>query len=73
MKKWVGVVAGVAALGLAAAGSAQAQRYNWSGFYIGAHAGGAWSQLDFTYHNPFPDGAGLANSHDGGVVIWVNI
>lgn len=25
--------------------------YNWSGFYIGGHIGGAWSQSDWTFFN----------------------
>src|SRR3982751_3665652 len=30
---------------------APVQVYDWTGFYIGGHAGGAWAQSDWTFAN----------------------
>lgn len=46
------IVFGLAALGLAAAASpASAQRYDWGGWYLGAHGGWAQTNFDWTYPN----------------------
>ncbi|HUI94354.1 MAG TPA: outer membrane beta-barrel protein [Xanthobacteraceae bacterium] len=37
-----GVAAGALACVLGASGTAQAQYYDWTGFYVGAYVGGAW-------------------------------
>lgn len=41
--------------------------YNWSGFYVGAHAGGAWSENCFTFieDQGAPVGPVDYNCHDG--------
>jgi outer membrane immunogenic protein len=55
----IGLVAG-ATLELAAtaavadgmyAGSRYERPFSWAGFYVGAHAGGAWSETDWTFFN----------------------
>lgn len=40
--------------------------YNWSGFYVGANVGGAWTQLDSSHSEGFSDGdyaAGFTINH----------
>ena len=32
-------------------GYAPVSNYNWSSLYVGLHAGGAWSQMDYTFFN----------------------
>jgi outer membrane immunogenic protein len=37
--------------------------YNWTGFYIGGHLGGAWSETDWTFFNGIvPEGFSQSNS-----------
>ena len=40
-------VAGVGALMLLVAASTGAKAGDWSGFYVGAHLGGAWAGVDW--------------------------
>ena len=61
MKKLLLAIVGSVALGVAAPALAAdmpvkaappapvAPIYNWTGFYIGAHVGGAWSDTDWFY------------------------
>ena len=44
------------ALGCASSGAAErsASPYNWTGFYVGAHLGGAWARSSSVTLNPYP-------------------
>ena len=50
-------------------GAAVAPMFNWSGFYVGAHVGGGWSDLDWTLVQPAaPAGEPLHHSDTGFLV-----
>jgi outer membrane immunogenic protein len=52
---------------------AAAYGYNWSGFYVGAHAGGAWSDECFTFApNGSSDGCHDGNGWLGGGQVGFN-
>ena len=38
-------------MSVSAAGGAQAQSYDWSGFYVGGHVGYSWANSDYTFIN----------------------
>jgi outer membrane immunogenic protein len=46
--------------------------YNWSGFYIGAHGGGAWSERCFTFAG-FSEGCHDADGWLGGGQVGFNV
>lgn len=63
-KKAIGVAC-AALLTLYGSASASAQDNSWSGLYIGAHVGGAWSSIDYT--RDFPGFVGFAENFSHGL------
>jgi len=51
LKISITTIAAIAAISLVPATAAAQPAYNWSGIYVGAHAGGAWATSDWTFYN----------------------